>query len=527
MVAASLATASVAAEPLLTNTTSFRIPFTVKSTGGRSTEGFAVLFGSRDGGPMQQLQRVPTATGGFRFSAPADGVWQFALRMTDAAGKPDKSSGPLMPELEVIVDTTAPTLQLELVDAGDGTVLVNWVGKEEEFVPGSLSLKYAEGADGRWKPLSVPPSSSGQTTIRSRPGTSVAVRAELADRVGNTGSISREIVLAATPVVPQSTPQLNNGSVWNNPGRSLPPALSTPVGPSPFSQVPPAASPQTPLGSPGFPSAAMSPQYPAPTLPGRAIHLTPQTLISSQGTPGIYMPNATPPNQPWQSAAQQPGVLAQSTVPGQAASQLVADSVFNVAYAVEDIGPSGVSSVELFVTEDDGQQWFRYGNDTDLQSPMQVDVQGEGTFGFAIRVRNGVGFIDPPPQPGDRPEIVVTVDRTAPVVEIKMPQVHVSGTASVQLEWNVRDSQQTAVRLEWASSATGPWVPVFDWQADRGHYEWPVSPNMPHSIHFRLLARDEAGNIGSAQTAQPVLIDLKRPKARMLGVQAVSQNIGY
>jgi hypothetical protein len=239
------------------------------------------------------------------------------------------------------------------------------------------------------------------------------------------------------------------------------------------------------------------------------------------------MPNATPPNQPWQSAAQQPGVLAQSTVPGQAASQLVADSVFNVAYAVEDIGPSGVSSVELFVTEDDGQQWFRYGNDTDLQSPMQVDVQGEGTFGFAIRVRNGVGFIDPPPQPGDRPEIVVTVDRTAPVVEIKMPQVHVSGTASVQLEWNVRDSQQTAVRLEWASSATGPWVPVFDWQADRGHYEWPVSPNMPHSIHFRLLARDEAGNIGSAQTAQPVLIDLKRPKARMLGVQAVSQNIGY
>ena len=50
---------------------------------------------------------------------------------------------------------------------------------------------------------------------------------------------------------------------------------------------------------------------------------------------------------------------------------------------------------------------------------------------------------------------------------------------------------------------------------------------MPASIYFRLLARDAAGNIGSAQTSQPVLIDLKRPKARMLGVQSASQNIGY
>ena len=138
-----------------------------------------------------------------------------------------------------------------------------------------------------------------------------------------------------------------------------------------------------------------------------------------------------------------------------------------------------------------------------------------------------MGFTDPPPQPGDRPEIIVTVDRTAPIVDLAIPQIRVDGSAAVSLRWNILDGQSATVRLEWSTSASGPWVPVFDWQADRGHYDWPVSPNMPRSMLFRLLARDAAGNISSAQTSQPVLIDLKRPKARMIGVQTAIQTIGY
>ncbi len=77
--------------------------------------------------------------------------------------------------------------------------------------------------------------------------------------------------------------------------------------------------------------------------------------------------------------------------------------VFEIDYTVEDVGPSGVGAVDLFVTEDGGQQWFRYGSDSDLKSPFQVDSMGEGTFGFAVRVRNGLGISDPPPQPGNCP----------------------------------------------------------------------------------------------------------------------------
>jgi hypothetical protein len=540
LLASALATTTMAAEPLLTNTTSFRIPFTVDSNGAGDAAGYAVLFGARDDGPMQQMQRVPISAGGFQFSAAADGRWQFAIRMTDPAGNPDESAGPLKPELEVVVDTAAPTIQLEVVDAGDGRVDVKWRVKEK-FTPGSFNLKYAEGADGRWKSLSVPPSEFGQTTIRSRPGTSVAVSVQLADRAGNTGIVSREIVLADAPAAPQLRSPRNLRLSWDGlDGKQLGAAPSSrvgaPVGPSPFPQVPSQTPPkfsQQMAAPPVFgvvPPVSAAPGLPAPNTAGPLALSKPQTPISYPQVAVGESPVVAHPASSWQVTAQQsvvPSPALPNTVPGHPVSQLVADSVFNVAYAIEDVGPSGLSSVEMFLTEDDGQHWFRYGNDTDMQSPMQVDVRGEGTFGFAIRVRNGVGFIDPPPQPGERPEIVVTVDRTAPVVELAMPQVRVNGNAAVSLGWNVRDGQQTAVRLEWSSSASGPWVPVFDWQADRGHYEWPVSANMPHTMQFRLLARDAAGNIGSAQTSQPVLIDMKRPRARMLGVQSAVQNIGY
>ncbi|MCH2202350.1 MAG: hypothetical protein MK102_10290 [Fuerstiella sp.] len=533
-----MATNAVSAEQALTrltNSTRFRIPFVVDFHSDGTAEWSAVLFGARDGGPMRQLQRVPLSSGGFEFSAPTDGAWQFAIRMTDSAGNMDESPGPLTPELQVVVDTTAPTLNLDLSDSGNGSVEVRW-SSNDDFVPETLTIEYAEGPEGRWKVLDVHPSASGHTTIQSRSGNSMAVRAQLSDHAGNTGISSREIVLATAPPTSRSVAPSTNSADWQKGPVFAPPAATTPVGPSPFSQhgpirTAPAPAPvheqpvHMPTDNSGLAPVTAPPQQSASATPGFSNQSMSQTQYSVPSIPDNQVPRMNPSGLPWQMTGQYS--VSPNATSEQLASQLVSKPLFNVAYTLEDVGPSGVSAVELFVTEDNGQQWFRYGNDMDVQSPMQVDVQGEGTFGFAIRVRNGVGFIDPPPQPGDCPEILVTVDQTAPSVEFGQPQVVVNGTASVNLTWKVFDIQSTAVRLEWATSLSGPWVPVFDWQANRSHYEWPVTPNMPHSMHFRLLAKDAAGNIGNAQTSQPVLIDLQRPKARMLGVEKVAQRIGY
>jgi hypothetical protein len=95
----------------------------------------------------------------------------------------------------------------------------------------------------------------------------------------------------------------------------------------------------------------------------------------SYGAPMNSQVSATVPAMPGLSGFHNP-----MGSPSVGDEQLVNTHVFDVDYQVEDVGPSGVSAVELFVTENGGQQWFRYGNDTDLRSPFQVDAQGEGTF---------------------------------------------------------------------------------------------------------------------------------------------------
>ena len=61
-----------AAEPLVSPTRSFRIPFAVEAPNGTAT-GKAILFASNDGGRMDVLQRVDAGAGGFEFNAPSDG----------------------------------------------------------------------------------------------------------------------------------------------------------------------------------------------------------------------------------------------------------------------------------------------------------------------------------------------------------------------------------------------------------------------------------------------------------------------
>ena len=114
--------------------------------------------------------------------------------------------------------------------------------------------------------------------------------------------------------------------------------------------------------------------------------------------------------------AAQPGARS----PGE--TLLVANPKFKLQYAVDDAGPSGPATVELWITQDGGRTWIRRGDDEDRVSPIEVDLGGEGTFGLCLVARSASGLGDQPPAPGDPPQTWVEVDSTAPVVQIQPPQ---------------------------------------------------------------------------------------------------------
>ena len=552
--------ALVAQDALVTNVSRFEIPFELEVPAGETPQGFAVLFSSIDNGATwEKLQTVPAAQQAFQFAAPRDGTYAFAVRMTDAAGNLKSAIVGSRPELQVTVDSTAPDLRLELYETSPGNVVLNWQTTDTAADLNSLKLEYADGQDGRWVPIANNATATGQTSLSLTPGSVVTVRGWLVDAAGNEGRQSAQLVLkpstnttqaaqaVAVPQTPMASgsqpmglnpfagPQMQQGfggagaSVGQVPGfPSAPPVAYSATGfantqvAGPNAGQPPGASYQAraeqktaPAGVVGQPVQMGQPGHVAGAL---GVSNSPTGFPTGQGQldPSLTAGQQVLPRTP----------VAVAPVPLPTESSLVNSQLFDLVYQVEDVGPSGVGAVDVYITEDGGQQWFRYGSDPDLRSPFQVDVQGEGTFGFAIRVRNGLGFVDPPPQPGESPTIVVTVDQTAPQVQLATPVVQADGTGVVDVRWQMADRLPAAapVRLEYSTTAAGPWTPAFDWQADTGGFQWPVRPGTPGALYFRLLARDAAGNVTAVQTPEPVLIDLQRPTVRSVRVQAVSSS---
>src|SRR5262249_19743755 len=73
---------------------------------------------------------------------------------------------------------------------------------------------------------------------------------------------------------------------------------------------------------------------------------------------------------------------------------LVPSSRFKLQYAVDDAGPGGPASVEVWITQDGGRTWIRRGDDADRVSPVEIDLGGDGTFGICLVARSASGLGD-------------------------------------------------------------------------------------------------------------------------------------
>src|SRR5205814_9381534 len=110
---------------------------------------------------------------------------------------------------------------------------------------------------------------------------------------------------------------------------------------------------------------------------------------------------------PMQSIQPAPGA------PG--ARQIINTTRASLDYRIDQVGPSGVGKVEVWVTMDQGHSWQRLCEDTDRRSPAEFELPGDGLYGLRVVVSNGNGFGGRAPMGGDQPHCWIEVDTQAPV----------------------------------------------------------------------------------------------------------------
>ena len=132
---------------------------------------------------------------------------------------------------------------------------------------------------------------------------------------------------------------------------------------------------------------------------------------------------------------------------------------FQIGYRIDDVGASGISLVELFITQSDGKKWYKYGEDADRISPFEVEVPSDGRYGFMLRAHSGMGLAALPPQPGDKPAISVIVDKTPPKVELlPVQQGRGEQLHKLSIRWKVTDNYPTEkpIALSYSTDPSGP-----------------------------------------------------------------------
>ena len=230
-----------------TNMRGFGVPFRVNADDDSFLE--VQLYVSRDLGKTWQFySRQSTDVEEFPFFADQDGAYWFALRTLNRDRRLVPDGDIVTPELEIIVDTKKPKLDLRIETDAAGRVALRWKATDANIRPDTLQILYqASPADqvneSAWQTVDVkladakiPVSGIYADQIAWWPDPNVreiTVRLKIEDAAGNSVQQDRHVIL---PLVAWRT---RSNSTARPPGREI---SSTPV---PLSLK--GSLPQTPL----------------------------------------------------------------------------------------------------------------------------------------------------------------------------------------------------------------------------------------------------------------------------------------
>ncbi|QEG36903.1 hypothetical protein [Bythopirellula goksoeyrii] len=517
-----------------------------QATGADKIDQVQLLVSRTGHNDWQALQSAKSNVLGFSYHAPEEGTYWFALRHLDAQGN-SLDAPTAAPQLQIVIDTTQPTLDLTAAQGTNGEVIIRYEAVDTNLVSSSLIVE-ARTSDGLWTnvPLAAPDLAQpdrlvGRVRWTAPSDNDIEVRGAIADRAGHRRQATTMLSLSGPSLsMPDRTPDLPPNVAQQQ--INLPQTSQRQVAQDwPTSNQLPTKSPaQTAINSVSKPDNSLfaPPQLNpyANTSQQHGQRRTPATFavdgaadsdqpadrtidsglapsLNSEGqVPTGGLPREGEPE--WTSSGRQPGEPI-----------LMNSRTFDVEYDLQSVGPWGVAKVELWGTQDGGSTWQSYGNDPDNRSPVRARVPGAGVYGFRIVVDGANGAASPPPRSGDEPELVITVDLEPPSAELLSAKM---GTGNLndhlQIRWNAEDDnlEQRPIGLYFSSQPSGPWSAIAAGLENTGSYTWRVERHIPIRFYIRLEVRDTAGNVATFQTPEPLELNRPQPTGHLRDVRPIT-----
>jgi hypothetical protein len=214
---------------------------------------------------------------------------------------------------------------------------------------------------------------------------------------------------------------------------------------------------------------------------------------------------------------------------------------FDVDYAIQKMGRSGIQAAHLFVLRNQGTWELvkRYPvklmpGDKDQTLSLPFEAKEEGTYGFYVIPESGAGKRAEDPKKDDAPLVWVVVDTTPPYVKITNVQVKPGGSRGplVEITWEAVDPNlmQQPVSLEWSQDKTAPRWNEIKYRLDNlpgsntGRFTWEIPDENVWKFWVRARAVDKAANTAESVWPQEVIVDLEQPSAGIVKIRGGGGN---
>ncbi|MHC4872006.1 MAG: tetratricopeptide repeat protein [Planctomycetota bacterium] len=205
----------------------------------------------------------------------------------------------------------------------------------------------------------------------------------------------------------------------------------------------------------------------------------------------------------------------------------------DIEYNIDKTGLNSINRVILFISDNKGRSWTKYGEDPDLTSPVRFLPVKEGEYYFAVVAYDRAGNDSGLPISGAAQDTApVYVDFTPPKCVLKSPRggEFYSGGKKIQIDYQVIDKHLPLNTVKiYASSMggkEGSWKLIADEQPYRGSYNYTLPEENIENLVFKIEARDMVGLSGSDMTTKAIKVKSDRPVVSVKGVK-IPRNKAY